>query len=313
MVNRFLSIIGQSQTKKKLNFHLDVYNKTNFLPPLFLIGSKGHGKTSIAREICEYLKQQSGGEKNWIELNGTSVRKLSSFVNDLILPEINNKRVTLFVDEFHKMDLTIRDWLLSVFSLDSNYRSSARFQPDINLEFDFRQFSFIAASTNQEKLSSPLMERLKVVELEQYTKDDLVKILFQKAPEIEFIEGVENDIVSVSRGSPRLLGTPGGLAEDIIGYCQLHRRIIFGNKDWESLKQSLGIHLLGLQVKELELLRALTKGSLTLTCLAAKLGLDSKTVQKSVETYLHNQDLIRIDGKRFLTHKGRQILEQIDL
>ena len=86
----------------------------------------------------------------------------------------------------------------------------------------------------------------------------------------------------------------------------------FGIEDWNSLKKQHGIRPLGLQSNEIEILRLLSsRGSMSLTGLAASMGLDTSTVRKDIELFLLKRNLIKIEGKRHITAFGQQILKEI--
>jgi Holliday junction resolvasome RuvABC ATP-dependent DNA helicase subunit len=306
--NTLKDVVGQDRAKKLLNFYITSQNKTGVIDPLFFASNGGSGKTHIANAVGEHLVDPSGQKKPFIEVNGASLKNLRQFVESLIVPHIaNNKPVTLFIDELHSVDESILDWLLSVLQPSDNYITNARFDTMV-FHFDFRYFSFISASTNPEAISRPLKSRLRRIELDPYSGEDLSKILEKNSPKIVYKDDVQNDIISVVRGSPRLTVQ---YAKDIVKYTEQIKRTSFDKTDWKNLRETLGIRPLGLNTNEIELLKYLRdSGPQTLTAIAARLGLDTSTVRRDIELFLLHNGFIVIDKKRSITPQGQNILNQ---
>jgi Holliday junction resolvasome RuvABC ATP-dependent DNA helicase subunit len=309
MKNYFADVIGQQRAVSALNFYISGHARTGFFSPAFLSGSKGFGKTMMARAIGRNLIGQDGVPKRFIEVNGASARSIKSFVEGLIVPHVaGDQEVTLFIDEIHSVDSKIHDWLLSVLPANDSTLTRARYG-EMEFEFNFSRFSFIAASTNPEALSKPLLSRMKVFDLEPYKPNELVKIFRQKlGATIKLEDKVENEIISVVRGSPRLVTR---YAQDIKEFCGQKKLDVFGMDDWKALSKILGVRPYGLMANEVEHLRFLqATGPQSLTAVSAKLGLDRTTVQKEVELFLLSQGLMIIDGKRTITPRGQTVLEE---
>ena len=156
------------------------------------------------------------------------------------------------------------------------------------------------------------MDRLKRIDLQAYTHEDLAKIVAISAPEVNFKDGVLECISSVVRGNARQCVQ---MANDIRTF--LCGKTEFGMESWNKLTSILSIKPLGLSPIEIELLKFMQErpqGS-SLTNLAARSGLSREAVQKDYESYLQSQGLMEITaGKgRQLTAKGQQYLKDLPL
>jgi Holliday junction resolvasome RuvABC ATP-dependent DNA helicase subunit len=305
----FPNFIGQKNAISAITFELNATKRTKVLKPLFLAGPRGHGKTELARRIGSNLLNTEGKPKKFIELTGASCRNLNVFVDTLVIPHLSNfQEATLFVDEIHCVHDDIKDWFLSLLQRSPENKSTVS-HAGLRYDFDFSKFSFICASTNPEKLSKSLLERHKRIELEPYVDGELIKILYVNTPDLTFLDGVEKEIISTVRGSPRIIVLDR--SKDIVEYCAQNNLTKFGPSDWHKLRKILNIRPLGLTANETNILKFLKEtGSQTLTSIAAKLSLDTSTVRRDCELFLLSRGLMKIEGTRHITDKGVKILAE---
>src|SRR5438046_5085430 len=113
--NLFDNIVGQWASKRQLGFLLQVHQKTRLLDHLAIIGGSGQGKTTIAEAIGRGLFEYDDNGKVVLHKN-TKTSKLvpkirafhavncatlttfSAFVNQWIIPHIQDRQVTIFFD-----------------------------------------------------------------------------------------------------------------------------------------------------------------------------------------------------------------------
>lgn len=309
--DHFKDIIGQGRVKPSLNFYIHSYRKEGFLKPIFFAAPRGCGKTKIARAMGRNLVGQNGLSKRFIEVNGASIKKLNSFIDEIIVPYISaGQESTLFIDEIHSVDFSVLDWLLTVLNLPDGTFETKNFHGGNEYSFNFKKFSFLCASTNPEQLSLPFLSRLKKIDLEPYSPNDLRAILINSTKDINYIGGVEDDIVAVCRDNPRTLVEDIG--RDLKLFCSANSLSQFGQQDWVEFKKLFNIYDLGLTSLEIQLLNFLKeRGPQTLTAISAKLSVDAVTVRRNIELFLLSRNLIAIDGKRHITGHGTKILEKI--
>lgn len=304
--------IGQEDIKRKINFFIEGYHASGgFMPPMFFVGQKGVGKTSLVRLISKSLLSDDGLPKKFIEVNGSSLKKLSNFIDEIVLPHIvGDQRVSVFVDEIATADQSVLDWLLSVLEVNNTDRTKA-FYNGVQYDFSFKHLSFFAGSTDIQKISLPLRSRFRRFDFSDYTNDDLCKILAKnlKSSGVSLKDGVENEIVGISRGCPREIVF---LAKDIRQYLAQEKKGIFDGKDWPIFRKIMGIHPMGLNNSEIRVLEYLnSNGPSTLTCLGASLGLAPSAIRTDCELMLLSKGLIKINVQRHLTPKGLDILKEI--
>ena len=298
--------IGQRNLRLKINFYIESYRKTGIFKNLLIASPRGVGKTELLNQIAKNLIQSNNQPKKYILINGATIKTVGSFVNDIVIPHVsNNQYVTIALDESHAIESKVIDWLLTVLSYSKNNITSNTYD-GIDYFFDFKFCSFILATTKVEQLPTAFTSRLKRIEFEPYKSNELISILHKNSTEIKYQENIEKEIISVVRGLPRYVVD---IAKDIEKYCNLKGNEIFDEKDWVEFKKIQSIRPLGITVLEYQLLKYLEEfGPRSLTCLAAKLGLDSTTVRRDIESYLISHNLISILGQRYITGFGRRIL-----
>jgi Holliday junction resolvasome RuvABC ATP-dependent DNA helicase subunit len=103
------------------------------------------------------------------------------------------------------------------------------------------------------------------------------------------------------------------MATDIAMYVRKGKK--FNRKDWDSLREILGILPLGINAVELTILRYLAQNAegTSLTCLSAKTGLSRACLQSDYEMFLQRLGLMEIEtAGRKITGKGLDYLKQLD-
>src|SRR5438046_1369237 len=144
---------------------------------------------------------------------------------------------------------------------------------EYNLRFDFRKQTFVFATSEPHKVFHALLNRLRRIDLEDYSQKELQEIIKIHTPGVSYGEGVLDDISTVLRGRGHQAFTMAG---HIKKYLTTKRRDNekFQYKDWQELRNIFGINALGLYPTEIQILRILaerTEGT-SLTNLSAKTG-----------------------------------------
>lgn len=311
----FPNIIGQPEVLDKLSFHIEGYKKTRVFPNLLLTGARGYGKTELAKAIgYNLMREDDTSHKQMIVITGAEFKgnkSLESFIANVIDLHVDgNQETTLIFDEIHEANDNVKQWLLHVINPERGSTTTQRYR-DREYTFDFKKFSFIAATTNPEKLSLPLWDRFEKAELRPYNATELINILKKYAKDVNFLDNIENEIVDTTRNNPRIVVR---FVKYLESYLAQTGTQDFGVEDWKKLSKTLNIRPLGLLTNELETLKFLAnrKSGVTLTEIGARLALDRNTVQRNVETFLLNKNLIYIDGKRFITPTGLEVLRKIN-
>jgi Holliday junction resolvasome RuvABC ATP-dependent DNA helicase subunit len=226
------------------------------------------------------------------------------------MPKLIDKDVTVFFDECHMIPSDVQNALLTVLNPNPEQRNTFSYG-EMDWEVDFKRISFIFATTESHKVIAPLMDRCKRIDLDEYSNEDLqrmVTINLEGKAEVE--KNTLIDIATTLRGNGRAAQM---MSDDITQYCAKNRKRKFGKADWTRLRLALDILPLGLLRMELRVLRALREAPHTkLTTLSAKLGMSKSVIQRDFEMYPAKLGLFEIDQQgRLLTKKGREYLKDI--
>ena len=311
--NRFPHIVGQDVAKRKLGFHLDNYQASNVIPHLLFIAPKGCGKTTLAKAAGQNLiNDETGKPKTFLEINCSTLKSVPQFINQVVVPHIHDKEVTVLFDESSELPKSVTMMLLTVLNPNPNNRTTFSFE-DYVMDFDFRHQSFMFATTEAHKMFHALIDRCDRIDLEEYTYEELGEIMQRNLISIEL--DCERDllmeIAPVLRGNARAAQK---MANNMKSYLQRKKDSKFVRKHWEELKHALGILPLGISRIELQILRALAeKKESSLTNLSAKTGLTVQCIRQDFELYIQKHNLMEITtGGRSLTSVGHNYLKDLD-
>ena len=306
----FPNMIGQLQTKSILGEWFKGYMANGRLPHFMFTAPRGCGKTFMASLLADALKWRTPSKRK-IVFNCSQLRNLRQFWNEIVIPHINDKDVTVLFDEAHDMPKDVMTALLTITNPNEHGRTSFSYE-DYTVDFDFSRQTFMFATTEGQSIFPPLMDRFERVDLQAYSEDELGKIVRVGLDDYNLTDDAVAEIATVLRGNPRAAAK---CRDKIKGYCDGNKVKEFGVKEWRDLCSKYHIHPLGLLNKEVELLRILSRKSGTrLTELAAITCLSKGAIQRDYELFLMKQGLMEIgkSSERALTTKGREYLKAID-
>jgi len=308
----FPDLIGQVVAKRKLGFYLEGYNASNYIPHLMFVAPKGCGKTMMATACAKELhsRENPSKPKPFLELNCSTIKNVSQFFNQVIIPHVNQQECTVLFDEASELPKDVTMALLTILNPNKHNRTTFSFE-DYTVDFDFHRQSFMFATTEAQSIFHALMDRCERLDLEEYTYEELGKIVAVNYPEAEFDEGLLTEIAPTLRGNARQAQK---MANNIKAYLASKRRSKFTTVDWEALKWALGILPLGLSRIELQVLRILAASKeCSLTNLAAKTGLTTECLRRDFEMYLQKHSLMEITTNgRSITPRGQKYLKELD-
>jgi Holliday junction resolvasome RuvABC ATP-dependent DNA helicase subunit len=306
MSDYFPDLIGQESVKKKLSFYLDAFNKTFQSPFLLMAGAKGLGKTEFAKAFAKNLYNEDGDKRTFLEVNCSTIKNNEAFFEQIFLPVIANNEVTILFDECHALPKDLTMAFLTIFNAETNHRKIFEWNGN-NFEFNFKQQTFIFATTETDRIFPPLKDRLTTIDFEAYNSSELSEIVKICAPEVTFGKDCLEAVSKTIRGNAR---SAVKRAKEIMLYCGAKENFHFTLDDFKELSDRVGILPLGITNTEKQILQFLKKvGEATLTGLSAKIGLSKTALQKDHELYLLNKNLIQIDGKRKITREGKTLCE----
>lgn len=307
----FDEMIGQSKTKSVLGFYIDAFEKTEILPHMFIVGQRGQGKTMLATQVAKNLKSKTLGRvKPMLTINCSTLKNVRQFIEDIVLQYVRDQHITLFFDEVHEMPVPIQTCLLTVLNPNKHNMNTLRFE-DYHIEFDFTKVSFIFATTDPQRVITPLKDRCRMIHMEEYQYDELGQIVKNNSEDLEFDEETLRDIASVCRGNARNATL---MAKDnILQFARRHNVSYIDMSIWNRIKGLLGILPLGLENTELQILKVLKERNVcSLTNISAVTGLSTQALRAEFELYPLKHNLMEIaQGGRRLTKQGKAYLEAI--
>lgn len=310
-MNYFDEMIGQTKTKSILSFYIDAFEKTEILPNMFIVGQRGQGKTMLATQVAKNLRSKTLGRvKPMLTINCSTLKNVRQFIEDIVLQYVRDQHITLFFDEVHEMPIPIQTCLLTVLNPNKHNLNTLRFE-DYNIEFDFTKVSFIFATTDPQRVITPLKDRCRMVHMEEYKYDELGEIVKGNSEDLEFDDETLRDIASVCRGNARNATL---MAKDnILQFARRHNVSFVDMNIWGRIKSVLGILPLGLENTELQILKVLKDRTVcSLTNISAVTGLSSQALRAEFELYPLKHNLMEIaQGGRRLTGHGRDYLTAI--
>ena len=304
------NVVGIDAVKRQLTFYIKNFESTRIFKNLLVVGAKGVGKTYIIRETARHLTEKSGKIRKFIEVNCSSIKDLSSFM-EIISEHVINSECTIYLDETEELDKSVSIALLSILEINQERKTKFVYNGE-TYEFDFRKLSFIFSTTDPQKMLSPLIDRLEVVNLPAYNTQDLALIVSKNLQNIKFEEKVLENLASVTRGNPRSCIK---LTDNIKDYLSRHGKNNLSLSDCQKIFQELSIYPLGLNQSEIQLLQVLKNNQrCSLTRLAAVLGNSAQMIRRFDETFLLKNNLMEIcpSKGRNLTCRGIQYLNQIN-
>ena len=304
----FDKIIGQEKVKRKLSFYLEGQHKTLLSPHLLFVAPRGSGKTLLAQTYASQLLNSEGKKRKLITINCSTLTSLKSFINDVCIPYVSGKEVTILFDEASEIPPPIRMALLTILNPNKENKNDFTYD-DVTIEFDFKKVTFLFATTEAHKIFHALMDRLERIDLEEYSNDDLAMIV-QRNINAPISPDAMEEVKKVLRGNARKATQ---MANHICLYLDSSGKNEFKIKEWYDFRDKLGINPCGLTAMEIKILKVLSeKSSTTLTNLSAKTQMSRQSLQRDAENYLQKLNLMEIAvcGRK-ITVQGRQYLESL--
>ena len=304
----FDNLIGQSEIKDQLGFYSKAFQKTGTVPFILLNGAKGLGKTEFLKAFSKTITNSDGKPRPMLELNSSTIKNNQMFFEQIFMPIVQGNEVTLFFDECHALPNDLVMAFLSILNTERTPYKEFNWR-EYTFTFDFTKISMIFATTELDKLFPPLKDRLTILDFKPYNQNELAAIIKGRLPDVEFEDGLVEEIATTTRGNAR---DAVKRAKQIELYCETNNSNLFLKDEWNDLRKVLGIKPLGLSNTEMQVLEILnTRGPSTLQTIAAVTGMSRTAIQKDAELYLLQRGLMKINGVRELTKAGSDLIKQM--
>jgi Holliday junction DNA helicase RuvB len=291
--------VGAQQIKDRVRVALEAtWNVGNgcVFPHTLALGAGGLGKTEISRIIA----REMGVEL--IETLGQAIRSTAELNAALLQAEGG----VCLIDEAHSLGADVQVALLKVLQEGMLFLSGNGGKVQT---IKLQPFCLIAATTDEWALTSPLIQRFRLIlRFEHYSVEDMTLLIARRARSAGVIleDGVAELIAQRSKGTPRLgirllescVRTMQAEATGTVSAATFERTCELEQLDWLGLDS--------VEQRYLQLLRN-SQGTLRLNVIASSLGLPRATVERSIEPTLIRLGLIdKLDAGRALTERGWQ-------
>ena len=195
----------------------------------------------------------------------------------------------MFFDEIHTLQPKVLEGLYYIFDKGTFY------DPEIGVDLPIPHVKFIFATNYLNKLPIAFQTRVKLVELQNYTDDELKEIIINKYPELN--KGGLETIVKACKGTPR---TALRLAGDVISGLKTEKIEKTSADDMNNILNSrFGIDpATGLSESEFTIIQKVCeRGHLSTTAIANTLKLSIKDARDRYINPLQISDWLCVTSK----------------
>ena len=287
--------IGQEKVRERLLLSVEAARQRGDpLDHVLLSGPPGLGKTTL----CYIL-----GEAMGVQVKATSGPIIDKPADLAGLLTSLNRGDILFIDEIHRMQRTVEEYLYSAmedFVIDIMIDQGANAR---SIRLELPRFTLVGATTRAGLISAPLRSRFGIASrLDYYAADELDRIVRRSAALLDV--GVDSDgsleIARRSRGTPRIANN---LLRRVRDYAQVRADNHITRDVADKALTMLDIDAAGLDEMDKRILETIivkfNGGPVGLGSLAVSVGEESDTIEEVYEPYLIQEGYLK------RTQKGR--------
>jgi len=250
----FENIIGQAQAKLAIK---DWYLHEQ--QPLLIYGSSGFGKTMFAESL---------GAKT---IDTTQFR--GDRINTMLKPikEAEDGDI-LFFDEIHSLQAKVLEGLYKIIDKGTFYDT------ELCMDLALPKVRFVFATNILNPLPEAFVNRCRFVELQDYSEEELTKIVHMKYPEIK--KSSIPAIIKAAKGVPR---TALSYSKSIIAGAKTDRVLVINQDEVNNILTSrMGVDpATGLNAKEFKIIqKVIERGRLSTSAVANLLKTTVKDAQR---------------------------------
>ena len=291
----FGDFIGQEKVRERLLLSVEAARQRGDpLDHVLLSGPPGLGKTTL----CYIL-----GEAMGVQVKVTSGPIIDKPADLAGLLTSLNRGDVLFIDEIHRMQRTVEEYLYSAmedFVIDIMIDQGANAR---SIRLELPRFTLVGATTRAGLISAPMRSRFGIAaRLNYYVAEELERIVHRSAKLLDV--GIDPDgsleIARRSRGTPRIANN---LLRRVRDYAQVRADNHITRDVADKALTMLDIDAAGLDEMDKRILETIivkfNGGPVGLGSLAVSVGEESDTIEEVYEPYLIQEGYLK------RTQKGR--------